>query len=204
MPLVYEKAGEAIHQSLVDIMLEHHRELAACEVTVDVLKVAKVDSDGIADGHALRHNGYAAAATIKIVAPKQRALGQADALVTIDSTTWDVLDEAERVALLDHELEHLQVRSGAIGYPVAIDADTGELVGKAVLDEQGRPKLLMKLHDWQLGGFKAIAERHGTGALEVQEALDCRNPETGQYHWEWGMAEHPGQAKLFVKAAEPV
>ena len=38
--------------------------------------------------------------------------------------------------------------------------------------------------DWQLGGFSAIARRHGEHALEVREVRKCR--EGGQYFWDFG------------------
>lgn len=37
-------------------------------------------------------------------------------------------------------------------------------------DDVGRPKLKMRLHDWQMGGFREIAQRYGSDALEVVEA----------------------------------
>jgi hypothetical protein len=34
-------------------------------------------------------------------------------------------------------------------------------------DDLGRPKLEIRPHDFQIGGFRSIAVRHGDNALEV-------------------------------------
>lgn len=45
-------------------------------------------------------------------------------------------------------------------------------------------KLKMRLHDWQLGGFIAIARRHGGHAPEVRAVRACVD-DKGQYFWDW-------------------
>ncbi len=183
MGLYYEKADEGVERLVLHALEQYHRELLACDVRVDLLMVSKVDKEGESKGHALKHGGYPAAATVKIVPLKQRALGNGDALITIDSESWEFLDPEQQEALVDHELEHIQVVS-ANGPKFCHMNDAGELVGEAKRDDHGRPKLKLRKHDWQLGGFTSIAKRHGANAVEVMAIERCRN-EQGQYFWDW-------------------
>ncbi len=56
---------------------------------------------------------------------------------------------------MDHELTHLEL---------------AEKEGAPVLDDGGRPKLKMRLHDYEFGWFTEVAERHKENAIEVQQA----------------------------------
>lgn len=59
-----------------------------------------------------------------------------------------------RLALLDHELTHLEVV---------------EQGGKFKVTGDGRPKIYMRPDDWTFTGFKEIVERHGTESYEYEE-----------------------------------
>lgn len=148
---------------------EHHRYLEGADVTVDVLMVSDIDEESGEVLPALTLHGYPAAATIKIVGPAQRALGQADALMMIDVVSWRELPPAGRRALIDHELTHLEVVCGK--------------KGEIKRDDSGRPKLKMRLHDYEIGGFREVIERHGKAAPEVITAKSCT--ENGQYFWDF-------------------
>ena len=151
----YQKAGDDVQKLLQAVLKKHHFRLAAEGVTVEVLMAcAPADSDK----PALVHHGYPAHAIIKINSLKDRAKGCADAELRIDERFWASATEKERLALLDHELEHLQV----------IEKD-----GKAARDDLGRPKLRLRLHDWQIGVFSEVARRHGpaSGDLQAVEGL---------------------------------
>ncbi len=183
MPIAYEKAKQRVVDLLGDVMSEHHPELAACEVTVDILMVSSHDKEGSRLPDAVKLHGYPCLATMKIVPLKQRVLGQADALLSIDELAWEDLSEEQQVAALDHELEHIEVVDEDGGF-VSVDPDTSEMIGTPKSDDIGRPVLKLKLHDWQLGGFRNVAKRHGIHAIEVQQADECRD-ENGQYFWDW-------------------
>ena len=64
------------------------------------------------------------------------------------------MTEPQKDALVDHELTHLVL---------VIDPKTKT----PKLDHSGRPKLAMRLHDWELGGFADTAQHYGKDALEV-------------------------------------
>ncbi len=167
--------NDDIDALLIDVRKKYHPALA--DVTVATLFVAKVDKDG-ESSQALRHQGFPASATIKIMGLKYRALGVADAVLVIDEHTWEKLSKRERVALLDHELEH-----------VTIVPDKR--------DDLGRPCLQLRFHDWRLEGFRSVVQRHGRHALEAQAVEACRD-ENGQYLWDWAK---PGKASSTAKSS---
>lgn len=186
MPLTYEKADDWVLDVVRAAMNRWHRVLVACEVTVDVLMVDKTDAQGCRLPNALKHQGYPCAATIKVVPLPQRALGQGDALLTIDRVTWEDLTDDQRLALVDHELEHLRVaceKPSAFDF-MSISEEDGSMVGSPKSDDLGRPVLKLQLHDWQLGGFRSVVARHGADALEVKAVEACVD-ERGQLFWDW-------------------
>lgn len=185
MTTTYQRAGDEIQDIVRAAINRYHPDLAKCEVTVDVLLVEDVDEEGVSSP-VLKHNGYQAAATMKVNGLKERALGLADALLTIDAFVWGSMGAREQLALVDHELEHLQVR--AEKGIVQVHQATGELSASPKRDDLGRPCLKLRLHDWQLGGFRSVAQRHRESAVEVQAVRRCRS-EGGQYYWDWSVSE---------------
>jgi hypothetical protein len=101
-------------------------------------------------------NGYSVSGIPRIVPVKYRVAGLRDAIIEIDGDAWDEMSDAKRRALLDHQLCHFDVQK---------DKD-----GNIKLDDCNRPVLKIKPHDWQVGGFDAVSQRHGSDALEVEAA----------------------------------
>jgi hypothetical protein len=127
-------------------------------VTVKLLfAYARVNDAGEqVGGPALKLHGYPCLATVKINPLKDRVEGKADATITLDADQWPEHGEAEKLSLLDHELTHLEL------------ARTPE--GEVRLDDAGRPKLKMRLHDMVIGGFYEVIRRHGEDvAFEGQQ-----------------------------------
>lgn len=148
--------GDELNGFVQTVMDKHHPQLQASDVSVQVmLAFAKVKKNGEKEGPAVTHNGHAAAAKIRICSLKERVQGLGDAELTIDGDRWGDFTEAQQEALLDHELTHLEIQT-----------DKG---GGVKFDEIDRPKLKIRPHDWQIGGFDVIAHRHGNNALEVTE-----------------------------------
>lgn len=136
-----------------DVMQEHHQDLHGAEVTVGMLAKWPGEDD-VDDKPVLTLHGYACLATVKVTSLKDRVLGVEDAIITLDGREYEKLSDREQRALLDHELEHLVL---------VCDAD-----GNIKADDHGRPKLKIKNHDWQLGGFIEVVERNGDASLERQ------------------------------------
>jgi len=157
MPVLFPPP-EAVLE-LLEQAKQHHsfKELIEADVTI---KTMMAEASGKSKKSALQLHGYPCAAIIKITPYEQRVKGAKDCSLHVDSDWWEEHDsEPERLALLEHELTHLNVvrdkKTGAIKY-----------------DNANRPKLRMRLHDMTVGGFTEIAQRHGLNALESQHYID--------------------------------
>jgi hypothetical protein len=147
-------------------MRDYHRDLADAGVTVEVLTVHAGTSP------ALKHHGYPALAVIKPMSQKDRAAGSADARILIDAEKWDGLDDPRRLALLDHELTHLEL--------------VRDEEGAVREDDCGRPKLRTRPHDFELGGFEEVVGRHKASAPESRSFYDAHKVFV-QQKFPWGM-----------------
>jgi len=153
----YSKAPAELIKLTQDVMRRYHGGLNDVGVLVDVLLAFPAeDANGDAVGPAITVAGYAATACIKIISYKDRVVRGHDAEITIDGNCWDVASEAERTAILDHELTHLELITDAAGSVKRDDAE--------------RPRLRMRKHDRHFGWFDVVAHRHGEASLEVRQA----------------------------------
>ena len=155
MGTTYEEPSQDVVDLIAQTMRAHHQRLEAIGLKLSVL-IARSEDD---DEPALKNHGYPALAITKILNLKLRAYGLGDAEILIDGGRWELLSRRQRVALIDHELTHLE--------PV-------EKKGALVRDDLGRPKLEMRLHDIVIGGFAEVAERHGQESIEAGEYRAAR------------------------------
>lgn len=149
MPLFATASSEG-REVLDTVIEEYHPHLREHGVTVGLL-AAWPRAGG--DDAPLKLHGYPCLAVVKVTPYRQRVQGIQDAVITLDGPAWERATEAERIALLDHELTHLEL----------IRDDDGAVK----TDDALRPRLKCRLHDWNLGGFEVIARRHGDAAPEV-------------------------------------
>lgn len=164
----YEKQGPgSVFVDMLETVRDtYHARLA--EVMIDVLTVCEYDEESGEELPCLKLHGYPCAATIKVMSHEGRAQGSGDALLTIDAIAWHGLSTPERIALLDHELTHIQI----------VEKD-----GAIARDDLRRPKLKLRLHDVEIGGFREVMARHQEAALEVVAIRRCQ--ENGQYWWDF-------------------
>jgi hypothetical protein len=159
----YEPCDDEVTDMISDVLKRYHRERLKVANVADafirvgaIFYLAKRNEKGELTGPPLRLHGYQCAATIKVQSLKNRAQGLPDATICIDGDWWKDAPQKTRIATIDHELEHLER---------VLDKTSA-----GVDDDLGRPRLTVRLHDWQLGGFRVIAERHREHALEMQMA----------------------------------
>lgn len=145
---------------LADVMERWHERLAKAKVRVGVLWALNED------GPALKHGGYPVLARIKPASLELRVISRMDggdgfdALLKIDEEQYRDLEDDSRVALLDHELAHL-------------DTVDEEVDGRTLIkrDDIGRPKLRTVEGDWNGGdAFRSVIARHGEAAIEFISA----------------------------------
>ena len=162
MPKVYSPADDEVFALAKAIRKEHHPMLDKAKVTIDILFV---ESESVP---VLSQHGAAAYAIVRIVAGKERAAGRSDAEIVIDKEAWLAMEVETQKALLDHELHHL----------IVVQKDE-----EIQWDAQERPKLKLRKHDFQVGWFHAIANRHGKHSIEVMQAHRLAT-EYGQLYFE--------------------
>lgn len=169
MPTTYSLADPDVRNELASVMARYHERLYAAQVRVAVLMARNPD------GPAVKHGGYPALATIKPLPLKDRVLKDADALLVIDEGEWYELKPAQRVALLDHELSHIDTIDRDESDP---NEDAGEGASKVTwkTDDIGRPRLKSVKGDWNAGdGFAAVVARHGASAVEFKNLSRCNS-----------------------------
>lgn len=147
----YSRVSDSVDRSIERMRDAHHEDLIG--VTIGALFIFDLESTD----PVLTHNGYAAAALIRIVPLRDRAAGMPDAQIIVDRSCWMTLGNASGEALIDHELTHLMR---------VLDSDTGAPLCDAV----DRPKLEIRKHDQQMGWFDQVAARHGEASMEVRQA----------------------------------
>lgn len=165
----FERCDASVNDLAAEILFEFatHKPLIDAKVTVDyVFAFADCDENtGEPRGHALTLGGYPCLGICRKMPLKDRALGRADAEISLDGDWWKNATKDERKALLDHELHHLAVKIDKRGL---------------LRDDLGRPKLELRKHDFDFGWFKIIAERHGQFSIERRQAAQIV-VEAGQY-----------------------
>jgi hypothetical protein len=79
--------------------------------------------------------------------------------MTLDGERMDAWTSKRLQAVIDHELRHLML---------AKNKRTGEIQ----LDDEGRPKLRIRPHDFEFGWFARTAELYGEESYEVSQARE--------------------------------
>ncbi len=156
----YRQAPQEDVDLLARVLEDYHAELKDAGVRIGLLHAhARRDEEtGEPLGPALKHHGYPAAAIVRIKSQRDRVAGSPDAVVEVDGDRWPDWTPQEKAALLDHELQHLSLARGK--------------EGEILVDDCFRPKLKMRPHDFQLGIFEAVIDRHGINSLDAQGYRD--------------------------------
>lgn len=165
----YEKASLDVVNRIAELRRQYYADIEV--VTVGALFVY----DTVSNLPILAHQGYSAAAVVRVTSARDRAAGMPDAQIVVDRATWQDLTSQQKNALIDHELYHLEVET---------DGETPEGKPRLAYDAQDRPKLKIRKHDRQFGWFDEIADRHGGDSMEVRQARRLLES-TGQLYFEF-------------------
>ncbi len=170
MPTTYRKADDKVVTLLTRALQKWHADLFEANVLIGVLMASNPDGD------AVKHGGYPAFATIKVVSLKDRVSKGTDAEMLIDEGKWEDLRPGQQMALLDHELSHLKLKKSWRSQILGSDNEpTGETELKFESDDLDRPKLKTVPGDWNCGdGFRSVVARHGNDAIEFENIARCR------------------------------
>jgi hypothetical protein len=155
-------AGEVIEK------WESHEPIKAAGVKIDyVFAFAAKDNEGNYTETPIKSRGFKVLGQVRTIKPKDRAQGRGDAEILLDGDHWGNIEDLERMAILDHELYHLEV----------VEKD-----GKPRLDFLKRPVLRLKHHDHEFGWFAEVAKRNGKHSVEQKVAKSLLDV-YGQYYW---------------------
>jgi len=149
----YSIANEEVNLTIQKVMKENHGDLHAAGVTITAL-IARSE-----EGPAIKVRGSEAAGSIRITKLAERTLGLGDALMTLDGERMVAWTSKRLQAVIDHELRHLML---------AKNKKTGQIQ----LDDEGRPKLRIRPHDFEFGWFARTAELYGEESYEVSQARE--------------------------------
>ena len=149
----YSIANEEVNLTIQKVMKENHGDLHAAGVTITAL-IARSE-----EGPAIKVRGSEAAGSIRITKLAERTLGLGDALMTLDGERMVAWTSKRLQAVIDHELRHLML---------AKNKKTGEIQR----DDEGRPKLRIRPHDFEFGWFARTAELYGEESYEVSQARE--------------------------------
>ncbi len=160
MPISYWKADAEVCDLLATIMNEWHPDLVDADVKVGILFALHSDETK----SSVSHGGYPALATIKIVSLRDRVTKGYDAEMLVDGSMWATHKSEHKVAILDHELTHINVKREK----PKKGAKAGDAPPDFVLDDIGRPVLKLRKGDWNAGdGFKEVVQRHREFSAEL-------------------------------------
>jgi hypothetical protein len=157
MGVVYELADDTTARLIQSVLIEHHERLMTERVTVQTVFACNVDEESGEESPCLKHHGYPAIAKVQVTSYVDRVRGIPDAKLTIDRYEWTRMAKTRQQACIDHELTHLELK-----------LDTEGLVKR---DDLGRPKLKLRVHDWELSGFAEVVERHGEASVESAQIV---------------------------------
>lgn len=164
MGVTFGPADSRVQHAAAKLRAEFHKTLDEAGVTIYYLMAyAPRDRSGKPKGPSLMLHGYPCAAIVKVNSLLLRAQGLLDCTIRIDGDDWADRPDDEKLAIIDHELEHVEV------FVKSRDRD-GEVVYET--DDLGRPVTNLKPHDFHGGGFRSIVKRHQGAALETKFAID--------------------------------
>ncbi len=164
MPVYDRSEANELRNLAEGLIARHYPDFKERGLRIDYLFAhAKTDPEtGEATDNAITVHGMPADGVCRKIGLKDRVKGHGDAEIVINGDWWRDASEAERIALLDHELYHIIVLPKN--------------------DDAGRPQVRLRKHDFQFGWFKTIAERHGVASAERRQASTLMEV-AGQYFW---------------------
>jgi len=164
----YEKASKELVAELRKILEAHHHELAKAKVSVELMVATAADELNTGDPSKVLGGRDYQVHTTEVF---RRRLGERDLLIVINGELWALLDNAERVALLDEALHTREVK---------LDAER-----TAELDAAGRP-VLRKRPPYRLRWYPEISERNGDASPQARAIEALRSESPSQIRFDFG------------------
>ena len=156
----YELANQMDEQLLNDLLNdERYEPLKSYEIHIQLFyKSGKFDKNGELKTPALQKNGKAIYAQTKIVSNFNRITDDTDVKIILNKELWEELDKSERIAVLDNELNYIQIKEDKTGEPLSIS------------EECDKVQLKLRKPDFFVEGFLEIMNIYGKKYIPWQEA----------------------------------
>lgn len=154
MPRDYAKPDSSVLAVLQHVLTNYRPDLVEYEVRFGFYMVTSSSGDSEDEPPpAIVVNRCPAKAKVRLTTQEERTYVPYDVMIYIDADEWEVMYDTQRIALIHHEVSHVQQVRDKDGFPKTTD--------------DGRPKLKLRPDDWCLTGFFDTANAFGQDALEV-------------------------------------
>jgi hypothetical protein len=185
----YFLANDAALALLGKAMSQWHAKLFEEEVKVALVMVdLPRDDQGIPTGPALSRNGLAITAQSRLLNERDRLVSGRDLIIEVDALHWGDIDDPQRLAILDHELTHVQIRKKKEAFVRRAD---------------GSVRLGLIPDDYAMTGFVICAKRHGRNSAEVRGLAALRAGAQLLFDFAMEMGEQVGSAAQEIIDALP-
>lgn len=148
----YRKSGLEIQALTNEVLEMYHGHLLEQNIIIDL-----IDCYEHSGKPAVMHHGHPAFAVIRVMPLKDRSMGRGDAEITFDARLVASMSRDEKMALIDHELHHLEIKRNKDG--------------EVVRDDLNRTEYKMRHHDREFGWFDVVASRWGRHSIENKQAM---------------------------------
>jgi len=126
------------------------------------------DANGEPTGPALVSAQHAVLGMVKLIPQRDRVFMAIDVMILVDAPAWrNMNSQRVKLALLDHQVSHCAVRLQGPGRLPVTHAD-------------GRVRVWMLPHDFQVGGFAGSVKRYGRDALLYLSLRETHSKLAGQ------------------------
>ena len=157
-------ASEEVKNLCQDLVVLYHSDLDSAAAKIDIVFAFR-DPDG--EEPAMEKEGHRMLGKSSTLSLKDRVKGMGDVEIILDGDAWHDMDLRKRMALLDHQLEHFEVKR--------------DKVGNFIFDDLERPIIKMRNHDRRINFFDNVARRHRSDSMEVHQ-LQRLFAEAGQIY----------------------
>lgn len=145
MATILTRADDDAYAMLADLIAEHRTDLADCDVEPRILLLFAASDQ--AGKPAMKHRGMRCLGQCKVHSYRDKVEGKPDATITLDAEWWEDAPHRRQLALLHHELSHIDRYDG-------------------VIDDGGWARLQSRPGDFEFDGFHEVMQIYGDDAPE--------------------------------------
>lgn len=156
----YELANQLDEQILQDLLSDdRYNHLKSYDIQIKLFyKSGKFDKDGYLKTPALQKNGQPIYAQTKLVSAFNRITDDTDVKIILNKELWKELSKDEKMAVLDNQLNYIQIKEDKEGEPLPISEDSDKV------------QLKLRKPDFYCEGFLDIMNIYQQNYIPWQQA----------------------------------